>query len=80
MPPITITNGSDRPSDAITSHDKRRFYLECLEEYVLWLHEQLRLIGNPAAGISRVIEYGGLTTRSIRVSVKLGDSYHSQSC
>ena len=34
----------------------------------MWLHEQLRLIDHPAMEIERVLEYGGLATRSIRVS------------
>ena len=54
--------------DTITSHDKKRHYLECIEQYVLWLHEQIRLVGTDAVQFERVPEYRGLTSRSIRVS------------
>ena len=31
--------------DTITSHDKKRHYLECLEQYILYLHRQYELLG-----------------------------------
>ncbi|KAI0079230.1 hypothetical protein K474DRAFT_674269 [Panus rudis PR-1116 ss-1] len=52
--------------DTITSHDKKRYYLECLEYYVLWLHEQLRIVGQEPEPIDRIKESKGLDTRSIR--------------
>ncbi|KAI8980659.1 hypothetical protein BD414DRAFT_420655 [Trametes punicea] len=52
--------------DTITSHDKKRCYLECLEEYVQWLHEQLRLVGQEPLALERVSSYRGLKSRSIR--------------
>ncbi|EMD42213.1 hypothetical protein CERSUDRAFT_120988 [Gelatoporia subvermispora B] len=52
--------------DTITSHDKKRSYLECLEQYVQWLHEQIRLVGHEPIAIERVSTYRGLNSRSIR--------------
>ncbi|KAJ3480867.1 hypothetical protein NLI96_g8053 [Meripilus lineatus] len=52
--------------DSITSHDKKRHYLECLEQYVLWLHEQLRLVGQEPVSLERFPSYRGLDSRSIR--------------
>lgn len=57
--------------DTITSHDKKRCYLECLEEYVQWMHEQLRLVGQEPIQVERVSSYRGLKSRSIRVSAFL---------
>ncbi|KAI0673491.1 hypothetical protein C8Q78DRAFT_628862 [Trametes maxima] len=55
--------------DTITSHDKKRCYLECLEEYVQWMHEQIRLVGQEPLPLERVSSYRGLKSRSIRVGV-----------
>ncbi|KAH9847362.1 hypothetical protein C2E23DRAFT_741926 [Lenzites betulinus] len=52
--------------DTITSHDKKRCYLECLEEYVQWLHERLRLAGQEPPPLERISTYRGLKSRSIR--------------
>ncbi|KAH8102472.1 hypothetical protein BXZ70DRAFT_784319 [Cristinia sonorae] len=52
--------------DTITSHDKKRHYLECSEKYILWLHEQLRLVGKEPVALERVSSYRGLSSRSIR--------------
>ncbi|EIW64413.1 uncharacterized protein TRAVEDRAFT_158646 [Trametes versicolor FP-101664 SS1] len=52
--------------DTITSHDKKRCYLECLEEYVQWMHDQLRLVGQEPIQVERVSSYRGLKSRSIR--------------
>ncbi|THH30059.1 hypothetical protein EUX98_g4113 [Antrodiella citrinella] len=52
--------------DSITSHDKKRHYLECLEKYILWLHEQLRLVGKDPVSLERIASYKGLNSRSIR--------------
>lgn len=54
--------------DTITSHDKKRHYLECLEQYILWLHEQIKLKGLVAQNMQRIESYNGLDSRSIRVS------------
>ncbi|THH04438.1 hypothetical protein EW146_g10176 [Bondarzewia mesenterica] len=53
-------------SDTISSHDKKRFYLECLEQYIMYLHDQLRLVGADPVPLERVSTYRGLTSRSIR--------------
>ncbi|EGN92248.1 hypothetical protein SERLA73DRAFT_191362 [Serpula lacrymans var. lacrymans S7.3] len=52
--------------DTISSHDKKRHYLECLEHYVMYLHEQLRLVGTEPFAFERVSSYRGLGSRSIR--------------
>ncbi|TCD60675.1 hypothetical protein EIP91_009709 [Steccherinum ochraceum] len=52
--------------DTITCHDKKRHYLECLEKYILWVHEQLRLVGKEPIALERVTTYRGLNSRSIR--------------
>ncbi|EPQ60758.1 hypothetical protein GLOTRDRAFT_124506 [Gloeophyllum trabeum ATCC 11539] len=52
--------------DTISSHDKKRHYLECLEQYVLYLHEQFRLLGQEPVQLERVSTYRGLSSRSIR--------------
>jgi hypothetical protein len=58
-------------SDTITSHDKKRNYLESLEQYVLWLHEQIHFVGHSPLRLERVDDYRGLCSRSIRVRVLL---------
>lgn len=55
-------------SDTISSHDKKRYYLECLEQYITYLHDQLRLVGHEPTPLERVSTYRGLTSRSIRVT------------
>ncbi|KAI0721283.1 hypothetical protein C8T65DRAFT_692370 [Cerioporus squamosus] len=52
--------------DTITSHDKKRSYLECLEEYVQWLHEQIHLVGQKPLPLERISTYRGLKNRSLR--------------
>ncbi|PIL31610.1 hypothetical protein GSI_06312 [Ganoderma sinense ZZ0214-1] len=52
--------------DTITSHDKKRSYLECLEEYVQWLHEQIRLVGHEPIALERISTYRGLKNSSLR--------------
>ncbi|KAI0274647.1 hypothetical protein BC834DRAFT_2977 [Gloeopeniophorella convolvens] len=52
--------------DTISSHDKKRYYLECLEHYITYLHEQLRLVGHEPVALERVSTYRGLNSRSIR--------------
>ncbi|KAG2159932.1 uncharacterized protein EDB93DRAFT_1052351, partial [Suillus bovinus] len=52
--------------DTISSHEKKRHYLECLEHYVLYLHEQLRLVNTLPLDLERVSTYRGLSSRSIR--------------
>ncbi|KAG6850497.1 hypothetical protein H0H93_012498 [Arthromyces matolae] len=54
--------------DIISSHEKKRNYLECLEYYVTYLHEQLNLIGCVPARLQRpsVSIRRGMTSQSIR--------------
>ncbi|KAG5648045.1 hypothetical protein DXG03_007080 [Asterophora parasitica] len=54
-------------SDTISSHEKKRNYLECLEYYVMYLHEQLELVRSRPATLQRVSNPGrGMSSRSIR--------------
>ncbi|KAJ7597103.1 hypothetical protein C8J56DRAFT_308250 [Mycena floridula] len=53
----------------ISAHEKKRFYLECLERYVIYLHDQLNLIGVEPLPIERVTTGHGLSSRSIRTLV-----------
>ncbi|KAF8973993.1 hypothetical protein BDZ97DRAFT_1912436 [Flammula alnicola] len=52
--------------DTISSHEKKRHYLESLEQYILYLHEQFALVGKMHAPLERVPDYRGLSSRSIR--------------
>ncbi|KAK7058909.1 hypothetical protein VNI00_001533 [Paramarasmius palmivorus] len=52
--------------DPISSHEKKRQLLECLEQYVVYLHEQLNLLGAQPAPLERVSTYKGLSSRSVR--------------
>ncbi|KAI0639758.1 hypothetical protein C8Q77DRAFT_1152710 [Trametes polyzona] len=52
--------------DTITSHDKKRCYLECLEEYTQWLHARLRMYGQEPLPLERISSYRGLKSLSIR--------------
>jgi hypothetical protein len=57
--------------DAISTHEKKRRYLECLEQYVMYLHQQFELLGAVPATLTRVSGYRGLSSRSIRVRALL---------
>ncbi|KAF5377494.1 hypothetical protein D9615_005345 [Tricholomella constricta] len=59
-PPLIVS-----PSDSISSHEKKRHYLECLEYYVLYLHQQLDLVGTQPATLQRSLGRG-MSSRSIR--------------
>ncbi|KAF9014422.1 hypothetical protein BDZ89DRAFT_1046509 [Hymenopellis radicata] len=52
--------------DTLSSHEKKRHYLECLERYVVYLHDQLKLVGAQPVALERVSNYQGLSSRSIR--------------
>ena len=56
-------------SDTISSHEKKRHYLECLEQYVMYLHQQLELVGSQPVPLEQVSNYRGLSSRSIRVCI-----------
>lgn len=58
--------------DTISSHDKKRNYLECLENYVKYLEAQMKLVGLQSYPMSNVVNYGsGMNNRSLRVSSPL---------
>ena len=61
-----LTSGSD----AISTHEKKRVFLEGLEEYVEWLEDQLRAAGIEPVQMNRVPIYRvpEIRTKSIRVS------------
>ncbi|KAJ3767006.1 hypothetical protein FB446DRAFT_357239 [Lentinula raphanica] len=65
-PNTKVSNLRPPEPETITSHEKKRQYLECLEQYVLYLHEQLRLVGAQPVPIERFSTYRGLSSRSIR--------------
>ncbi|KAF9481360.1 hypothetical protein BDN70DRAFT_876315 [Pholiota conissans] len=52
--------------DTISSHEKKRHYLESLEQYISYLHEQFSLINREHPPLERVVDYKGLSSRSIR--------------
>ncbi|CAA7266512.1 unnamed protein product [Cyclocybe aegerita] len=52
--------------DTISSHEKKRHYLECLEHYILYLHQQFELLGVTPPALERVPSYRGLSSQSIR--------------
>lgn len=55
-------------SDSISSHEKKRHYLECLEYYVTYLHQQLALVGAQPLNLERSYRSNAMTSRSIRAS------------
>ena len=60
------------PSDGISSHEKKRHYLECLEQYVMFLHQQLLQVGLQPIPLERSISNSrGMTSKSIRVCPSL---------
>ncbi|KAL1739868.1 hypothetical protein HDZ31DRAFT_68503, partial [Schizophyllum fasciatum] len=58
--------GGDTYGESLSSHEKKRYYLESLEQYVIYLHEQLKLVGTDPVPLERVSTYRGLSSRSIR--------------
>ncbi|KAF9569642.1 hypothetical protein CPC08DRAFT_812637 [Agrocybe pediades] len=52
--------------DTISSHDKKRYYLECLEQYVLQLHKHFQALGVEPPNLERVAKYPGLNSKSMR--------------
>lgn len=51
----------------MSAHEKKRYYLEALEQYVIYLHDQLRLVHTEPLPLQRVATYPGMSSRSIRV-------------
>lgn len=56
-------------SDRMSAHEKKRYYLEALEQYVIYVHEQLRLVNTEPVPLERVSTYRGMNSRSIRVNI-----------
>jgi len=54
--------------DSITSHEKKRLYVGGLEEYVIWMEEQIRLLGKHPKSMQNLPDYKGVSSRSLRVS------------
>ncbi|KAF9056239.1 hypothetical protein BJ165DRAFT_1431933 [Panaeolus papilionaceus] len=52
--------------DTITSHDKKRHYLECLESYISFLNSYFESIGAPIPPLTRFEHQKELDNRSIR--------------
>ena len=52
----------------MSAHEKKRYYLEALEQYVIYVHEQLRLVHTEPVPLERVSTYRGMNSRSIRVN------------
>ncbi|PPQ76159.1 hypothetical protein CVT26_009219 [Gymnopilus dilepis] len=53
-------------ADTISAHEKKRHYLESLEQYIIYLHQQFELIGASPLPLKRKKFYPGLSTRSMR--------------
>ncbi|KAG2023414.1 hypothetical protein CC2G_001071 [Coprinopsis cinerea AmutBmut pab1-1] len=62
----SIGQATTSDPETISSHEKKRHYLECLEQYVMYLHQQLELLNVSPVPLKRVQSYGGLKSRSIR--------------
>jgi hypothetical protein len=65
--PVRTTPSFVSSSDSISSHEKKRHYLECIEQYIQFLHQQFDLLGERPPEMERVASYRGLSSRSIRV-------------
>lgn len=68
VPDASLLASTDSTSESITSHEKKRHYLECLEHYVGFLHDHFRHNGIKPASLERISNYRCLSSRSIRVS------------
>jgi hypothetical protein len=53
--------------ETISLQDKKRAYVECMEQYIEFLHAQLRLVGHEPVAMQKAGGYSGMNTRSIRV-------------
>ncbi|KAJ6503481.1 hypothetical protein C8R47DRAFT_206521 [Mycena vitilis] len=80
--PRTRTRPAARPSgfvpsdpDDLSSHEKKRLYVECLEHYVQYLHQLFAWIQVQPVPLERVSSYRSLTSRSLRtILIHLGKS------
>ncbi|KAJ3564154.1 hypothetical protein NP233_g8476 [Leucocoprinus birnbaumii] len=61
------TSPDERTSATITAHEKRRQYLECLEQYVLFLHQHCEQNGIQPGPIERIAYYRGLNNNSMQM-------------
>lgn len=71
---------SDTVQEAITPHEKKRYYLECLEHYVIFLHEHCRRIDFEPPPLERVPGHRCLNSRSIRVRALLSNNVYICLC
>ncbi|KAF8898675.1 hypothetical protein BD779DRAFT_29216 [Infundibulicybe gibba] len=53
--------------DSISSHDKKRLHLECLEQYVIHLHHQIKLLGLDPEPLECALKPHELSCRSMRI-------------
>lgn len=59
-------------SDTISSHDKKRNYLECLEIYIGYLEDQMKIVKLQSPAIAKIMKVDiGMNNRSLRVSLDL---------
>ncbi|KAF8642383.1 hypothetical protein AX16_009651 [Volvariella volvacea WC 439] len=63
---VMRTPGVTQPPEPISSHEKKRHYLECLEHYVVYLQQQMGLLQAESIPMERIANYRGLSSRSIR--------------
>ncbi|KAI0746093.1 hypothetical protein C8Q76DRAFT_688958 [Earliella scabrosa] len=56
-------------SDHIPPHDRKRMYLESLEEYTVWLEDQIRIVGLVPASMERVSTFQELKARTVRTVI-----------
>ncbi|KAJ7254043.1 hypothetical protein B0H12DRAFT_1115685 [Mycena haematopus] len=67
IPPMLIASGSTpSDSDDLSTHEKKRLYVECLEQYTEYLHHLFAYLPVQPVPLERVSSYRGLTTRSMR--------------
>ncbi|KAJ7110147.1 hypothetical protein C8R44DRAFT_274257 [Mycena epipterygia] len=67
VPPVPRASGFV-PSDPddLSSHEKRRLYVACLEQHVQYLHQLFAYLNVQPLPLERVSSYRGLTSRSMR--------------
>ncbi|KAI0702206.1 hypothetical protein C8Q76DRAFT_802498 [Earliella scabrosa] len=51
--------------DRISAHERKRTYLESLEEYILWLEDQVRLAGLQPVEMERISTYREMEAKSM---------------
>ncbi|KAJ6519895.1 hypothetical protein C8R45DRAFT_39848 [Mycena sanguinolenta] len=64
---MLIASGFPRSnSEGLSMHEKKRLYVECLEQYIESLHQHCANLGVEPVPLERVSAYRGLTTHSMR--------------